>query len=189
MEILFLVVLIVGFLTLGLYCTKSSGGESYSNKYAKLKTEEIDSIPDDELENAAIDWLFSKLDSKGTTEVPIMRAMSEPCRYVYATYVVTGEVMSKGMGECFLYVDSYLLSSAVEGFLDMGAEHLAGILEKACGVAGKFIAENGRENLAELVENTELKQLSEQFETNEEIIKLPDIIINYIKQNKEYFGD
>ena len=189
MEILFVTVLLVGFIVLGIYCIRSGGGEECASKYTSLKTEDIDSIPDDRLENAVIEWLFSKLDSKGTTEVPIMRAMPAPCRYVYATYIVTGEVMSKGFGECFLYVNSYFLSSAVEGFLDMDATELAGIFEKACGIAGEHIAENGRKTLGDLAENEELAKLSKEFEASEEIVKLPELVINYIKNNKDYFGD
>lgn len=189
MEILFVSVLLVAFIILGIVCLKSGNTESYSGKYIKLKTEDMDSIPDDELENAVVEWLFSKLDSKGTTEVPIMRAMPAPCRYIYASYIVTGEVMSKGFGECFLYVDSYLLSSAVEGFIDMGANRLAEILEKACDIAGEYIAEKGRKNMEGLSDNPELEQLSDEFVNSEDIVKLPDAVISYIKQNKDYFGD
>ncbi len=187
-----IVVLIAFFVVTAVVCIVfafSKSSAEVTSKYAKLKTEEIDSIPDDELESAVVEWLFSKIDSKGTTEVPIVRAMLPPCRYVYATYIVTTEVMSRGFGECFEYVNSYLLSSAVEGFIEMGADKLAEIVEKACMVAGKHIAENGRGQLGMLTGNEELEQLSDEFAASDDTEKLSDTILNYIKENKDYFGD
>lgn len=160
-----------------------------TRRYKSLKTEDIDSVPDEELETAVVDWLFAKLDTKGTTEVPIMRAMPSECRYVYATYIVSGEVISEGFGKCFEYIDSYFLSSAIEGFIALGAEQLAQVVEKACGVVGAYIAENGREKLNSLSENEALESLTLEFEGCDDILQLSDLMVKYIRENKYAFGD
>lgn len=164
-------------------------GNTVEQKYADLKNEQLDSIPDDELENAVTEWLFAKVDSKATTEVPIVRAMPKVCRYVYAAYIVSGEVTSRGFGECFMYIDSYLLSSAIEGFIDMGVNELASITEEACKIAGDFINKKGRNNIASLAEDKELAILSEKFGTSNDFINLSETFVKYIKANKEYFGE
>lgn len=162
--------------------------EKKPKDYYNLKPEDIDTIPDEELENAVVQWLFSKIDTKGTTEVPIMRAMPKACRYVYAVYTVSGEVFSSGFGVTIGSMDSFILSTAIEGLLDMGAGKLAGILEQACAVAGEHIRENGRD-MSLLEQNEQLAHLSAEFEACNEAVELSDILVKYIKNNKDYFGD
>jgi len=181
--IVFVVAAIVMFFAMPSYINNDT---EKKKKYKNL--ENIESIPDEELETAVVEWLFSRLDEKGTTEVPIMRAMPKPCRSVYATYVVTGEVMSEGFEKCLSYIDSYILSSAIEGFIDMGAEELADITERACGIAGDFIAVNGRERLPELADNEAVKELTLGFKTSSETEKLSDTLVAYIRNNQSCFG-
>ena len=157
--------------------------------YKKLKSDDINNIPDEELENAVIEWLFSQIDAKGTTEVPLVRAMLPECRYVYSTYIITGEVCSGGFAQCFKHIDSYFFSNAVEGFIAMGAENLAVMLEKACEIAGRHIQENGRNKWSALEENEELSGLSREFVQSEEIATLSETLIKYIRENSECFGE
>ena len=189
-KILFLAIFVI--LVLVLFIIKPeliSDNTKRLQRYAGLKTEDIDNIPDEELETAVTEWLFAKLDNKGTTEVSIMKALPGPCRYIYAIYVVTGEIYAGGFATCFSDMASYILSSAVEGFLAVGAENHARTLEAACGIAGKTIKTGGRKALEDLKENAELSELAKMFMENEEAVYLPDLVIKYIRENKEYFGD
>lgn len=184
--IVFVVTAVVMFFAMPLYINNDT---EKKRKYKNLRNDDIESIPDEELESAIVEWLFSKLDEKGTTEVPVMRAMPKPCRNIYACYIVSGEVISEGFGKCFEYINSYLLASAIEGFIDMGAEELATITEQACGVAGKYIAENGRKNMTLLNDDETLRELTRKFEESDDTLKLSGTVVDYIRKNRDYFGD
>ncbi len=161
----------------------------FSTKKSKLKTSDISDIPDDRLETAVIEWLFSQTDEKGKVELSVVRAMPEPCRNVYAVYVVTGEVCSGGFAKSFMELDSFFFSQAICGFLAMQADSLAEILETACGIAGEFIKENGRENISNVALNEKIPALNQEFCSCEDMINLSEKMIGYIRKNSEYFGD
>ena len=163
----------------------------FNNFFSKkgLKNSDILDIPDDRLETAVTEWLFSQTDEKGEVELSVVRAMPEPCRNVYAVYVVTGEVCSGGFAKSFKELNSFFFSQAIYGFLAMKAEHLAEILETACGIAGEFIKENGRENIADVQENEKIPALDHEFCSCQDMINLSEKMVSYIKENSEYFGD
>jgi hypothetical protein len=161
----------------------------FGKKKQKLKNSYILSIPDDRLETAVTEWLFSQTDEKGEVELSVVKAMPEPCRNVYAVYVVTGEVCSGGFAKSFKELDSFFFSQAICGFLAMKADNLAEILETACAVAGKFIKENGRENITDIALDEKIPTLNHEFCSCEDMINLSDKIVSYIKENSEYFGD
>ena len=56
-------------------------------------------------------------------------------------------------------------------------------------VAGKFIKENGRENITDIALDEKIPTLNHEFCSCEDMINLSDKIVSYIKENSEYFGD
>ncbi len=189
MKIVFLMVIFLILAAVMYFTSVPSSNKKEVILGNKLKNNEIELIPDDQLESKIMKWLFDQVDEKGTTEISIIRAMPEPCRYVYAVYVITGEVCSRGFGKSFGEINSYFFSMAISGFLAMGTETLAEIVENACGVTGKFIAENGRKNISELENNEELLALDNQFSTCEDMMNLSEKLVNYVKENSDCFGD
>ena len=160
-------------------------------QYRKLKSEDISKVPDEELEAAVTEWLFAKMDNKGTTEVSIINALPRPCRYFYSIYVVTEEVCNGGFAQCCINSTRFFMKAAQHGFRDIGAEKLENITARANDIFDEFIKEHDENvaSLAEICADSKLDELTEEFKNCEELGNLSSLIVDYIRKNAEYFGD
>ena len=160
-------------------------------KYRNLKNEYIDKIPDEELEAAVIEWLFAKIDNKGTTEFSIVNALAKPCKYFYSIYIVTEEICNGGIAQCCINSTRFFMKFAENGYRDIGAENLAGILSKSNAIFEEFLKEHDEKisSLAEICGINELDTLTNEFKSSPDLENLSALIVEYIRKNAEYFGD
>ena len=155
-----------------------------------MKSKDIDLLPDEVLESAVCQWLFAKIDSKGTTEVPIIMALPKPCTYFYSVYVVTEEIFNGGFSQMYINNTRFFSRSAMEGFYSMGANDACQIMEKANKIYQEYIKDDDSIiRLAGICEIKELEELTTQFTQCEDIKNLSQFIIKYIRDNKDFFGD
>ena len=160
-------------------------------RYRKLKSDDINRVPDEELESAVTEWLFAKMDNKGTTEVSIVNALPKPCKYFYSIYVVTEEICNGGFAQCYINSTRFFMKSAQHGFRDIGADKLENITAQANDIFDEYIKEH-EENVASLAgicANSKLDELTEEFKNCEDLSDLSTLVIDYIRKNAEYFGD
>ncbi len=159
--------------------------------YRKLKSEQIDKIPDEELEAAVTEWLFAKIDNKGTTEFSIVNALARPCKYFYSIYIVTEEICNGSIAQCCINSTRFFMKFAENGFKDIGAENLAEILSKANAIFDEFLKEHDEKisSLAEICGISELDNLTDEFKNSADLENLSTLVIDYIRKNAEYFGD
>jgi hypothetical protein len=92
--------------------------------YHDLSPAVIESIADDDLEQAIIDYVAWKADADGVSEDALLERLSPTVSAVYATRLVAVEVANGGFNQLFFNRMRSLLERAVIGYRAIGApEH------------------------------------------------------------------
>ncbi|MDP4118882.1 MAG: DUF4375 domain-containing protein [Bacillota bacterium] len=158
-------------------------------KYKKLRVGELENVPDNELENAALEWIFKKSEESGMGRIDFANSLPEPVRYFYATYMVTEEIYNGGFARCYVNSSRYLAPLAEKGFAEMGAGGMSEIMSKANSIYRENIKKESFIQLERLCENKELEMLSKEFIECEETKYFSDTVNKYIRKNAYSFGD
>ena len=100
--------------------------ERFMNRtiYHDLSPAVIESIADDDLEQAIIDYVAWKADADGVTEDALLERLPPAVSPVYATRLVEDEVANGGFNQLFFNRMRNLLERAIAGYRTIGApEH------------------------------------------------------------------
>jgi hypothetical protein len=100
--------------------------ERFMNRtiYHDLSPAVIESIADDDLEQAIIDYVAWKADADGVSEDALLERLPPAVSAVYATRLVEDEVANGGFNQLFFNRMRNLLERAVVGYRALGApEH------------------------------------------------------------------
>jgi len=103
-------------------------------KYKHLQKEWVSKIPDSELENAVMSWMWTKCsgsDEDWDNQLETISSLPKPCQDVYSTRTVIDEVNNGGLNQLFFNSTGQFTLMAIDGFLAMGSPKLSSTLEKA----------------------------------------------------------
>jgi len=164
-------------------------------RFKKLKRGEFLDITDDKLLHAAIAWVYGKTQ---TLELPkhlaVLSKLPIPCQYVIAANAVDGEVNNGGFNQ--YYFNNHILTvPAAEALSAIGAPRLAEIAKKAdwtyLQIKDKLgnCNESTMEEFMASYENNPLNEFDAEYFAVTKMEQTNKLLISYIKQNINCFGD
>jgi hypothetical protein len=168
--------------------------EAFKNRkrYDTLNPEVLQSIPDDEIEQAIIDFIACRASLAGGDERRALDALSDGFRAVYSTWWAEAEINNGGFNQYFWNPSGAFASDAVAGFDRIGLPTLARLMERAIAIRdedarqmSKFKARGTIEAFSESYENNRLNDLDREFGTLEADVSA--VRIRFIRANAELF--
>lgn len=169
--------------------------EAFANRkiYAKLDPATLRSIPNADLEQAVIDYVFSKLEKDFAEEAQVVRELSPGLRAMYLTWIVEAEVNNGGFNQYYWNTEEKFASDAVTAFEYFGASEHAALMRDANVVhateeaeMAKFKEQGSLEAFSESYEHTKLEPLDDRFfQLSENLSRLR---IARIRQMPEQFS-
>lgn len=99
-------------------------------RYDEFTKEDFKNADSDELVEAVIQWLYSKIDNWGK-EVELVQSWSEPRRYAYASAAVFKEIGGGGIHQLYFNATREFLDDAIEAYKRMELPVLERALEEA----------------------------------------------------------
>jgi hypothetical protein len=99
-------------------------------RYDEFTREDFKNADSDELVEAVIQWLYSKIDNWGN-EVEIVQSWSEPRRYAYASATVFKEIGGGGIHQIYFNATREFLHDAIIAYKEMNLPVLEAALEEA----------------------------------------------------------
>ena len=168
--------------------------DEFNNRtiYPSLDPDIIASIPDNDLEQAIVDYVFTKIGDDWDNQIEIVDSLNVHFRGVFATWWLEAEVNNGGFNQYFWNTYGYWVKDAIAAFYDYGADNYAEVVKKA---VSKFLVEAKTHNkfrelgtleaFSESYRHTELGNLDNEFwDIDEDLSKLR---ISYIRNYPEKF--
>jgi Domain of unknown function (DUF4375) len=137
--------------------------EEFENRtiYRKLNPEILASIPDDKLEQAILDYVWTKVGNNYEAERAIVSSLSLGFMVVHATWGVEAEVNNGGFNQYFWNSAGQFADEAVEGYRAIGAAKHAELVAQAIA-----LERTERDRMAEFKSRGTLEAFSESYESN-----------------------
>jgi len=156
-------------------------------RYNVLTPDVLSSIPDDQLEQAILDFVRCKTKSSGASQRDVLDALSEGFRAVYSTWWVEAEVNNGGFNQYFWNSSGQFAKDAVAGFTLLGATDRAQLMARAIAIHEKdqarmkrFKAQGTLEAFSQSYEGNPLDPLDEEF------LKFDDLSASRIRFIREH---
>ena len=169
--------------------------EEFENRriYLSLTPEILSAIPDDELEQAIIDFIFSKLEGNWEKEKDVIGSLSPALSGFYATWILEAEVNNGGYNQFFYNSSGQWIGEAIEGFRLFGAAAHAENAERAYGMylgekenLDKYKELRTLESFSASYDDTQLGELDDEFFSLTE--DLSQLRIAYVRNNPDRFS-
>ena len=147
--------------------------EAFKNRkiYRTLDVATLQKIPDDELEQAIIDYVETKVNGNYKEEPKMVRSLPEGIRAIYVTWWVESEVINGGFNQFFWNSHGVFAEDAVKGYEFLGAPEYAALMRQAIAVnlaeephMKKFRDQNSRESFSESYQHTKLTDIDNKFD-------------------------
>lgn len=112
--------------------------EEFNNrkKYSSLSVETLNSVPNDKLEQAIVDYIADKIYANGRNGKDLT-ILSEGCRALWLTWIVEGEVNNGGFNQLYWNTDDAHNAELVEAFEFFGAVEHAKLMARANNARAK----------------------------------------------------
>lgn len=169
--------------------------DAFANRkiYSTLDANVLRSIKDDDVEQAVMDYAFSKLDGHDDQEEAVLAGLPPGVRALFHTWIVDAEVSNGGFNQYYFNTESEHAEAAVEAFEFFGAPQHASLMKEANAIwsrekseMAKFKDAGTLEAFSESYEHTNLGPLDDRF------YKLPEDLsrlrIARIRQSPELFS-
>jgi Domain of unknown function (DUF4375) len=154
----------------------------------------LESIPDDKVEQAIIDYVLLQIANDFSDELEILNELSAGFRSIYTTWCVEGEVNNGGFNQYFWNSEGRTALLAVDAFKRVGAPEYAELLERAIvmwkdeeSALSPYKEENTLQSFSESYEHTNLGNLDDEFFKLAAVSDLSAIRIRYIRSNPREF--
>ncbi len=162
-------------------------------RYKHLKNNELANIPDDNLENAVMSWMWNKFNKDWSNQYEVITSLPKPCQDVYSCRTVSDEIDNGGFNQLFYNSTGEFTEMAREGFVAIGSPKLSGIMDNAIraykdnkAVLDKY--DDGKlESFCESYSEEIFNKLDDEFYKEE--CELRKLIIEHIRKNADCFGD
>ena len=165
-------------------------------RFRKLKREEFPLVEDDKLCHAATAWVYGKTQIlESPRHLEILSTLPMPCQHIIAVNAVDGEVNNGGFNQYYFNRSHILTVTAAEALSAIGAPQLAEIAKKAdwtySQIKDKYgnCAESTMEEFMASYENNPLNEFDTEYYTVSEIEQTDKLLISYIRQHIDCFGD
>ena len=163
-------------------------------KYRALSRAVLVKIPDDELQEAVLDYILSKIDSREEKELEIVRGLAKSFQMLYSTWFLQAEVNNGGFSQYFWNSRSQFSKEALQGLRVIGAAEYADLLGKATAVYNKHASKleklrsrGTNEAFSQHQKILNLEPLEDRFYTLEEGRILDNLRIKYIREHPDEF--
>ena len=137
--------------------------DAFKNRtiHSQLTPEILAEIPDEKLEQAVIDYIYTQVGQQYDREFEIVSALPEGFRSIHATWWVEAEVNNGGFNQYFWNSTGQFAQDAAAGFRLIGAIEHARLME--CAIS---IYQEDKERLQEFENRGTLEAFSESYEDN-----------------------
>ena len=165
-------------------------------RFKKLKREDFPLIEDEKLRHAATSWVYGKTQIlESSRHLEILSTLPMPCQYIIAVNAVDGEVNNGGFNQYYFNRSHILTVTAAEALSAIGAPRLADIAQKADWTYSQInttlgnCEESTMEEFMASYENNPLNEFDTEYYNISEIEQTDKLLIAYIKQHIDCFGD
>ena len=165
-------------------------------RFKKLKREDFLNVEDEKLFSAAIAWIYGKTQVvEPSRHLEILTTLPLPCQYVIAVNAVDGEVNNGGFNQYYFNRSHILTVTAAEALSAIGALRLAEIAKKADWTYSKIkntlysCGESTKEEFIASYENNPLNDFDTEYYEVSQIEQTDKLLVAYIKQHIDCFGD
>ena len=173
-----------------------SGFWEDDKRFKKLKRDEFPFVEDEKLWQAAISWIFGKTETiDPSRHLEVLSTLPMPCQYVIAVNAVDGEVNNGGFNQYYFNRSHILTVTAAEALSAIDAPQLAEITKKAEWTYSQIkdklgnCEESTMEEFMASYENNPLNEFDTEYYSASEIEQTDKLMIAYIRQNINCFGD
>lgn len=179
------------FLTSG----ELNGAEAFmerQKRYADLKRDELENIPENEIVTAVTSWIEGKFSEDWSDMGRVINSLPTPCINVYCADYVAKEILSGGFGQAFFNTSRDFIGIAAEGFRALEYNAPADIIEDALKTNFDKGIKTSRSNIEDFLEfaaNDDYKKLDEDFRNKFSSEKFSRLARRYIIRYKKYFGN
>ena len=162
-------------------------------KYKTLKKGEIASIPNSNLRDVIMYWIWNKIDHADTDQYEVIASLAQPCRNVFACCTIADEVGNGGLNQLFYNSTRQFTKIAQDGFLAIGSEKLYGIMADAICIyeENKELLERYHDGTDENFSASYQEHLFDKLDTEfiNEITGFDNLLEVYIRKNQDAFAD
>ncbi|QVK17505.1 DUF4375 domain-containing protein [Mycoplasmatota bacterium] len=163
------------------------------DRYKLLERSTVTSLPDLEVIDAVMIWMYNKIDN-WHNEYSIITSLPKPCQYVYSCYNIVNEVNKGGINLLYFNQIKQLAQIAQEGFNAIGNKKLSDLMEEANKiyqdnkpVIDKY-SDGTKESYINLYNEDFFDDLDYSF-IEEEVPSFEISLVAYIRKNEIYFGE
>ena len=169
--------------------------EAFRNRkiHTKLDPATLRSIPDSEVEQAVLDYAYSKVENNYQRELEIVRSFPPGVRAHYITWIVEAEVNNGGFNQYYFNTDEKFAAEAVTAFEYFGASEHAALMREANNVRAaearemdRFKDEGTLEAFSESYKHSKLGPLDDRFYKLSE--NLSQLRIARIRESPDQFS-
>lgn len=161
-------------------------------RYAELKRDELEKIPENEIVFAVTSWIEGKFSEDWSDMGRVINSLPTPCLNVYCADYTAKEILGGGFGQAFFNISRDFIGVAAEGFRAVGYPKLGDIIEQALKIhydSGKQPAGRGIEDFFALAENDDYRTLDKDFKRVFDEGKFNRLAREYILRYEKYFGN
>lgn len=161
-------------------------------RYASLKRDELESIPENELVFAVTSWIEGKFSEDWLNMGEVINSLPTPCINVYCANHIGNEVLSGGFGQVFFNSSRDYIGVAAAGFRALGYPKLADITEQALKInydSGKRTSGHSIEDFLDFAACDDYKTVDKDFKRVFDAGKFNRLARDYILKYAKYFGE
>jgi hypothetical protein len=165
-------------------------------RFKKLTHEEFRLLEDDKLFQAAISWIFGKTQIIAPTRhLEILEVLPLPCQVVIAVNAVDGEINNGGFNQYYFNESHILTIEASDALSAIGASRLSAIAKRADWTYQQIKGQLGNrkestmEEFMASYENNPLNDFDTEYYAASESESVYELLVLYIKENIDCFGD
>ncbi|MCL2562835.1 MAG: DMP19 family protein [Oscillospiraceae bacterium] len=160
-------------------------------KYKLLKSGDVPNVPDKQLEEAVMSWMWNKFNEDWSDQYQVIRSLPKPCQNVFSCRTVVNEVNNGGFNQLFFNSSGQFAEMSIEGFLALGAPMLNSIAQKAVALyqQNKDVLDGYNdgtlESFSASYEEKIFDELDKTFYCDDDTIDF----VKYIRLHAACFGD
>ena len=161
-------------------------------KYASLKRDELDGIPESEIVPAVTSWIEGKFSEDWHDMCSVINSLPTPCLNIYCANYVAKEVLNGGFAQAFFNSSRDYIGAAAEGFRALEYPEIADIIENALKTnfdSDRKISGRGIADFLEFAASDEYNGLDREFCEKFDVKKFDGLASGYIMKYKKYFGE
>jgi hypothetical protein len=162
------------------------------SKYPALTPEILRGIPDNELEEAVLDYVSSKIGNNYEHEHEIVTTLPKGFQTIYSTWWVEAEVNNGGFNQYFWNSAGQFRKEALEGYKILGATEHADLMDQAikiydqeAGRLQKFKEKGTVAAFSESYKDDPLKQCDDKFYKIKTDVSA--LRVKFIREHSELF--